>query len=476
MRRPRLRKLPKSGGLSVSRRCARWTPLRECRTSCCRVRPASAFSPVSVYCAEPRGERARRCARFFLGEAPDPESLALIVFALGDSSAWRFHNGRRRGEGVLGWARVIVSRFGRHGVRGICWLAERFPKSTGAGWLDVLRKLVEQKAIRRGDWDLVSATATRRFSAGESAAHEAANRTLALVGAPSELFDVLWSMGIDQTVEGRSLDDALPLLSSWRDGGELNARIAAQIDQALADNDLRRLTRVVTVAAHRGMRHAPAFVERALERPAEHVDPDTLERLAALVESHTGVRERWLRGALSRPESLQFAVALRVSSLDVTGANRKALELALASEARDGAAAAEALSVLLRRAKGFRSSDPRIPGVLDRAPLLQQADLISDLLARRAPVRILRDPLARVLASTDPRVVGRASTLIWLMRSTIAKACLRAMLPLIVDLSLREHVSRHLSGTRPEPLYWQPAGSAPTDEADQRRPTSTTVQ
>ncbi|MGH7271388.1 MAG: hypothetical protein ACREJ3_13245, partial [Polyangiaceae bacterium] len=211
----------------------------------------------------------------------------------------------------------------------------------------------------------------------------------------------------------------------------------------LADLDWTRLKHAAWMALARGAPAARTIAQRVLE-VAEH-EPAAAD---AAVECARRLRDagmldlEWALCALARPESPIFEVAARAWRRDP--GIRAALEAALSSPCRSGASAVQAAISLLQGDPGLGPRDRRLAAVLDSAGSPQRAELVFEMCIHGAPLAVVLPHLQELLVSPDPSVTGQlVGVAIWL-KSPRARAVLRAALPRMVDVDLREDVEESL--------------------------------
>jgi hypothetical protein len=371
-------------------------------------------------------------ARVLLAEAPDAEALVLLLQLVGDDSESGEPKLSPRDEG---WAQTLVERFGALAVEGLCRVAERFPEPESFGWMRRLGDFLERGVIARADAGPVRALAARHVSSEDAGRVDDALRVLSMVGAPAELIDRVLALALDDDL---GASEARGILVGWPDRA-LDARLASEMALALASREWTRLRHAAWVALERESPAARVIAQRVLE-VAER-DPDAVD---AAVECARRLREAgaldraWAFAALARPASPIFTVAARAWRRDE--GIRPALEEALGSPARGGASAVQAAIALLQGEPVLSPRDRRLPAVLAAAGPLQRAELVHVMCVHGAPLATVAPHLEALLISGDPSVSGALIGISAWLRSSKARALLRAVLPRIVDVELRADI------------------------------------
>jgi hypothetical protein len=399
--------------------------------------PSDRFAPRLAVMQGRVKEARRAMARVLLAEAPDPEALVLLLQLVADDG--------ESAEPKLAapddaWAQTVVERFGAVGVSALCAVAARFPEPESFGWMRRLGDLLERGTILREHAEPVRRLAARQITSEDSGRVDDALRVMSLVGAPPELLDRVLSLALEDEI---GASEARGLVIGWT-GKAIDARLTSEMAMALAGRDWTRLRYAAWMALERGAPAARVIAQRVLE-VAER-DPEAAD---AAVECARRLREArllddgWALAALARPESPIFAVAARAWRRDASA--RSALEVALASTARGGASAVQAAIALLHGDPALSPRDRRLGAVLGWAGPAHRAELVHAMCMHGAPLPQVGPHLEELLASADPSVSGALiGVAVWL-RSSKARALLRAVLPRVVDLDLRADIEEGLA-------------------------------
>jgi hypothetical protein len=384
-------------------------------------------------------EARRAMARALLAEAPDPEALVLLLQLVADDSEPIEPSGplSTREEAL---APRVVERFGAVGVRGVCAIARRFPEPESFGWMRRLGDLVERGIVRREHAEPVRALAARQVSSDDAGRVDDALRVLAMLGAPPDLLERILALALDDEI---GASEARALVISWPDRA-IDARLASEMALALAGRDWTRLRYAAWMALDRGAPAARVIAQRVLEvaeRESEAIDA-AVECARRLREAGV-LDEAWVLGALARPASPIFAVAARAWRRDP--GVRASLESAMASTARGGASAVQAAISLLHGEPGLSPRDRRLGAVLATAAAPQRAELVHAMCMHGAPFAVVATHLDELLVSSDPNVTGALIGIAVWLKSSKARALLRALLPRVVDLELRTDIEDALA-------------------------------
>lgn len=351
-------------------------------------------------------------------------------------------------DGEQGLAFTIAKRFGAAAAEGLCAVASRFREPESLGWMRRLGDLVENGAIDREHAAPLRALAMEQVTSENAGWIDDALRVLSLVGTPPEALERLLAIALDDSLGAWQ---ASKLLVAWPDRA-LDVRLASEMAMALAERRYGRLEEASGIALRREAPAARVVAQRVVELADS--DPDVVDAAATCarwLHQCGALGDEWALGALAHPESPAFTVAT-IAWCAKGRALRQALEAALASGARDGAAAAEAAVALLHGQPPMSPRDRRIPPLLQRAPAPERARLVYALCMRCAPLALVAPHLEELLASDDPRVsFALRGVFVWI-DSPKGRALLRRALPRITDAELRGEVEDHL-GVEPPP-YW----------------------
>ncbi len=399
--------------------------------------PSDRFAP-RLAVMQGRVKDARRAmARVLLAEAPDPEALVLLLQLVaddGESGEPRFASREDA------WAATVVERFGAAGVRALCTVAARFPEPESFGWMRRLGDLVERGVLPREHAEPVRRLAAAQVMSEDAGRVDDALRVLALVGAPSELLERVLALALEDEI---GASEARGLVIGWADRA-IDARLTSEMALALACRDWTRLRYAAWMAFERRAPAAAVVAQRVLEVAERDAEvSDAAVECARRMREAGLLGEAWALEALARPESPIFAVAARAWRR--APGVRPALEEALSSTARGGASAVQAAISLLHDDPALSPRDRRLAAVLESAAPEQRAELVHAMCIHGAPLVVVGSHLEELLVSSDPNVTGTLiGVAVWL-RSSRARALLRAVLPRVADLELRADIEESLA-------------------------------
>jgi hypothetical protein len=390
-----------------------------------------------------------------LGEAPDPEALALLLFAAGDSRLWELKPRPGLPEYRETFCRVLVERFGMRAAQGLLALEARYHGRWG--WLHSVVALLTGNTLPEAAHPAMLALAMRYLDRPDEKPEYDALAILAHLGPPPGMVERLWRMACDpaQTLYYRHIAvRALALVPA--DDPDLNATVQAEMEAAFAATDLPRFARAAAVGFARGLPAAAELSERALVEvgPARPEDPRVIAALADCVEKLSAagrLPETFLTDALGRPGTYLCAVAARFAMRrKLPEPAMEALRAAFAGD--DPACAAEAACTLLRQG-AIGPEQAELPAIAARAPELLRAEVVYHLWGRGAPLRDHWSLLEPLLVSADPDVAERLRHLSYELEKSGLREQLRAVLPRVVDPELRLDIE-DVFARAPDP-YWE---------------------
>lgn len=259
---PRLVALAADGAASVAER-ARDRFIKRF-SAVCPVEPLAGF-PVELL-ADPPSERLYGrllCLRgplqetrvalveVLLAEAPCPEALALITFALCDDHLLDASTRGRLPKDRKGMYLRLYRRFGAPAIAALCWLIERYPERGLCDRLGEVSELVTARKLRKRDLEPLRSLAARWLEAPDPNKQQHALQVLAKVGAPVGLKDRL--------VELAWLDEPSPywvgeVLRAWPADKALDVRICKEAQEAWANRELSKLSRALRLGFSRRIR------------------------------------------------------------------------------------------------------------------------------------------------------------------------------------------------------------------------------
>jgi len=395
-----------------------------------------------------------------LGEAPDPEALSLLLFAMGDSGLW---DGKPRPSlptSRKAFSAAIVAGFGALGVEGLCALDARYPQGRWGVLSSIADLITEKVELPEAAFPALRAAAVRRFTEASEGVEYGVLNILAKVGAPCELFERLWSIARDADEESFIRHGAVNALASLpMSEAELGGAIIAEMEAALAARELSRFARAAAAGVRCRLPSAALLVERALDHygPLPEADvslTDALETCALELFRDAGPPEGWMARALGRPGTHGFAIAARRAGRQAMVAFVPTLREALSSDLP--AAAAEAAAALVEM-RAIEVEDPQLAAIAARSPLALRAELLWAMLFAKASPVGLWPLIEEILISADPDVSGRFHHMMFTLgRGGVAEE-LRAVRPRVLDPVLCEDLDEwlDLESEDEEEEYWK---------------------
>ncbi len=402
-------------------------------------------------------------AEVLLKEAPDREALALLVFLLADDGLWQRPLRPALPTNRGGWARALVEGFGPAGLEALCLLAG--PRAGAESWLGAVVEAAREGGVPASLHPALATAAARLLVDAPAVARDAV-AVLHLTGAPPEALEPLWRLAVELSTAAQW--EASRALVTWPPDPALDDRLGDAMEAALERRDLKRFAALATVGVQRKVPRSVAAAQRALALADQCEDPEDLHAIGTCsywLFSAGALPPEWVLEGLAMPATRRFSLAAqravhawhadKTSALAV--AARAALERALASTEREGAAAADAAGALLHMdALPLRSR--RLADAVRRAPPRDRVALLPTLAYHRAPLGALWPAVADLFASSDPVVVDGLCDLLetarWSPREAWpSRARLREVLPKVTDPVLQATMQDVLAGGG-EAAYW----------------------
>ena len=394
--------------------------------------------------------------------AAQRETLALLLYAISEGtypySAAGLPNSYER------WASTLIKRFGPPAFEAIAACADREARiGVDHGWLNALGSLAREGALRPAWRDRLRAIAVEGLQAPAWDASGAPLSALQHVAAPVELLERLWSIAVGPAPSGARrawhwahvAHLAAEALVTMPEAPGIEALLVAEAAAARGARDWERLREVLRIGCRRKIPAALALVEELLAT----VDEEPGHRTAvwwSLDELRDAGRldEAWVLAALERPESHAFEIAVHRAGKKPSLAALAALQRALESTARGGAAAAEAAQHLVW-CNAIGTDDRRLDGILERAPLMARAELLGMLLLLEAPLAPLRRHYADVLTGSDEKAVAEAFEDLYGRKPDGTYELLQSVRPLVSAPKVREAIDDYLGEPSEAELYWR---------------------
>jgi hypothetical protein len=407
-------------------------------------------------------EARQALAEVLLGEAPDREALALLLFALDDEDLWGIPRRPGLPDGRIEWCRELVARFGLPAIEGLCALAAR--RLYGRlGWLYGLNALLDAplaRALPEGSLDPLRRLALRAVDAGVDDVWEAWS-ILARTGAPPAFYARAWAVAFDRGVDEAIRDGATRALVAWpRDDPRADADVLQALSSSLAEGDLDRFARAAEIGLGRHTPAVAARVARAVrELSSRPFSPALCRALAGAAQHLRGAHrlpDAWLVEALSRPESCAFGVALELvhGDGDVAPPVRRALRGALGSPARGGAAAAEAAQAMLDRHL-IGPHNRQLGPIFEAAPPAARGALLTAFIHRKVPLEAVWPSVAALLTSADPAITAPFEEDLCRLPWRRLGPRILELAPRVVAPGIRGTIDLYLERRTEADLYWQ---------------------
>ncbi len=376
-----------------------------------------------------------------LATAPDPEALGLLAYVLQHEDLWNFILRPALPKDHDGWVRAILDGFGARGITALFALARPSPHIPDP-WLGALLKALRAGTVPTALYPAITHGAVA-LCAGDGFARDAI-LLMRVTGFPDAVLQPLWRLAVERVAF--ALSEATAALVSWPPDPALDDRLASEMSAALARKDYPRMSRLASVAVPRHVPGCSDDLRTALEATEEvttDVDTEALCAISYWLFANGELSDAWVLDTLAHPElrRFQFAVyrACNAWGKDRTGElSRRAsvlLRRALRSDARAGAAAAEAAEALVDM--GLLSARSRVIVPIARAaPPRERMRLFSGLSIHRAPLGAVWPAFAELFASEDPEVIDDIQSILITMDWDDAwpsKPRLRAVLPTVKD-------------------------------------------
>ena len=263
---------------------------------------------------------------------------------------------------------------------------------------------------------------------------------------------------------GHAIHWAAEALVEMKDAPALDARIVAEAIEARRSRLYIRFAWLMRIGCRRGLQAAFDLAQSCLTGLDDEPEAqDTAVQCAHELEAAGRLDDAWVLAALERPETPSFAVAARLVRRRSEPAIVDALQRALESTARGGVSSAEAAEALVAM-EALGTEDPRLHGILDRAPEPARGSLVGTLLFMRAPLSLYRRHFVDLLASADAEVAQIAFQDLHAKRLEGTKELFEEVLARGPNPSIHQDILRYLDKPTGEELYWCDAGDEEDDE------------
>lgn len=340
-----------------------------------------------------------------LAEAPDPEALVLITFALQADSTLPHHELRPSlPRSARDWAAALFDAFGARAGEALLHIASRRMGGYILGtWLSALLPVLDRLPPEAPAF-LQRRAMEQLYSPFDWDWNEALD-VLNKVGVPAEAAPRLWELAGEARWPFH-LYDALVRVP----GDFIDERLREHLESRLRECDWKEAGWLLGIGLSR---QTPGMVERAMAL-LESTNEGLLAALTGACEKLTKaghIDEAWMLRALGDLESERFFVGVTSAwaRRDHSDAVRAALFRALDSTARSGRSAAEAAGVLVLH-EVISWDDPRLPTVLERAAPVARAELLQQIACMNPPFEFLAPWVAPLLCCDDQDAAVRATS------------------------------------------------------------------
>jgi hypothetical protein len=377
------------------------------------------------------------------------------------------------------WARTILEAFGAPGFDAVFTLAEREVPAgcPSSGWLEGLSTCASRGMLSPEQRLRLRTLATDLLLGAEACDSPVPFLVLGTVGIEGPVIERLWSMvvappGADLEEEG---EDDPPVSPAWlaleglRRSPEGERWMLEKAHEALAAQRWSTVGELLRAGLHPRSKGLYPVARRLLD--AAERDPAALQGLVRcqhMLRKSGFLDLRWLIRTLARPSSPLFRVAAEVVNVRDPHLCFAALEAALDAPDRGGEPAAWAAHALLTLGR-LPPDDPRLDGILSRAPAPLRLKLIAMLLDEGAELPLLAPHLrAAMLTKSAPE--GREALLLLTNGRSLRGAweLLESVLASGPIEEVRRAILRHMGEPSEEEVYWRELGEEDEDAAEER--------
>lgn len=405
-----------------------------------------------------------------LGEAPDPEALVLILFAMADETLLFQRQRKKLPADRKELCLRIYRRFGSLGVRGLCLLADQYSEPGGLGGLIDVGHLAYSRLLRKRDAEPLVELCVRRLQSGRDDAQRSALGILARIGAPPSLHDRLFAL-VESKQEGALDLFAGDVLAARTNDRRLERALDERMEAAWQAGDWS-LVRRLTYAMPKRSRFGVELAERLLARswqlgPLAQWNTDrpesqlcgAAEHWARILHDNQKLDDAWIDAGLADPSRREFVIATSLlgDAKQLTPRRQAALAVALSSTAQDGVAALEAAVSLLRLNVDVGADDPRLLALLGRARGEWRARLVGMMLFRQPLTKALLPYFSACMGSADEQEAESISWTFSHHHQQLEPAQLRALWADIKSPTLKALVGPLVEPPPDAKLYWQDA-------------------
>jgi hypothetical protein len=294
------------------------------------------------------------------------------------------------------------------------------------------------------------------------------------VGAPHDLVDHLWSIATSHASSdprerwqmSYAIHWASEVLVQMKDAPALDARIVEAGAEARSSGDYEKLVRLVSIGCRRRLPGALELATRCIDALDE--EPALLDAAIqcgyALLHAER-IDEEWLLDLLTKPESLRFGIVTCIVRHRPSPPGLAALERALSSTARGGAAAAAAAEALAA-INALATDDPRLDGILARAPERERSSLAGALVRLGAPLSNLRGHVMGLLTGANEEAAREMLEDLFIKEPEGITELLESALAQSPTPRIRAELERFLEKPSEAELYFQDTWEEDEDDGD----------
>ena len=413
------------------------------------------------------------------------EALALLLFAL------RFRSGLYR-HPTLGklserdWVKLLMQRFGSLAFDGFCSIAEP-PALAGIshGWFDVLADGARQGTLSKSQVDTLRAI-SQRVLASPTWDNVMAPLVMLSVVKPDlsdepRLWEILTAPfhGKNGKADESDDDDHSPIrspkdasrwavyaLQDMQGSPTLDQRLTRATEEAVARGQWEFFNLLVGLSAKRNVAAVFDIAKAAVLAYDGNLDTEKAMLYAANYLKPAGwLDEAWVVSVLEQPESPLFPIATHLVDRNAPASLVDILWRQIDSTARGGATAAEATLTLVWL-DVMKGNDPRIDGILSRAPMHQKASLCTTLVDWKVPIDPYRRYLVECLLSPSDVVTGNLIESLYCREPEGTSELFEELLPKATNKRVKSTMRHYLKAPNEAARYWVDGGDDEDDEDD----------
>lgn len=232
-------------------------------------------------------------------------------------------------------------------------------------------------------------------------------------------------------------------------------RVAAAVEQARKARTWDTFDSLVRLGCEGDVAEVLDVAERAVNE--YDGEPGAFEPVcgaARELEKKGRIDAAWILERLRRPESPVFTIAVHLSWESPSEEVLEALRAALGSAAREGAAAAEAAHGLIAH-QAMKIDDPRLAGLLERAPVYARASLTGALIDFEASPGLWRRHVLGALLSPEESVAAEVLEPLCAKRPMGTRELFEEVLSHPATAYVRSAVEHFLKSPDDPARYWQ---------------------